>query len=198
MVCRPAPGAKWNARTPGLADDAFDHDGQMTKREVRAVTLAQLAPSPGARLWDVGAGSGSVAIEWLRCDPRTQAIAIEPRADRRDVIARNAERLGVPRLEIVAGSAPAALADLTPPDAVFLGGGASMPGVIDTCWNALPAGGRLVANAVTLEGETAITAARTRLGGTLTRLAVSRAEPVGPFTGWRPLMPVTQWSAIKQ
>ena len=197
VTCRAEPGAPRRPRLAGLPDDAFDHDGQMTKREVRAATLAALAPAPGERLWDVGAGSGSVSIEWARTDHRNRAIAIEPRADRCSRIAGNAAALGVPLVEIVGGRAPEALAGLAPPDAVFIGGGIGADGVVEACWQALPPGGRLVANAVTLEGEAAMVRHRERLGGDLTRIAVSRAEPVGPFTGWRPLMPVTQWAVIK-
>jgi precorrin-6B C5,15-methyltransferase / cobalt-precorrin-6B C5,C15-methyltransferase len=184
-------------RVPGLPDDAFAHDGQITKREVRAVALAALAPVPGQLLWDVGAGSGSVGIEWMRVHPASRAIAIEPRADRRDRIARNAAALGVPGLVTVAGSAPEALAGLPGPDAVFIGGGVTGDGVVAACWAALGRGGRLVANAVTIEGEQALAGWRARLGGTLTRLSVERAGPLGGFTAWRPALPVTQWAAIK-
>jgi precorrin-6B C5,15-methyltransferase / cobalt-precorrin-6B C5,C15-methyltransferase len=182
---------------PGLPDDAFAHDGQITKREVRAVALAALAPVPGQLLWDVGAGSGTVGIEWMRVHPASRAIAIEPRADRRDRIARNAAALGVPGLVTVAGSAPEALAGLPGPDAVFIGGGVTGDGVVAACWAALGTGGRLVANAVTIEGEQALAGWRARLGGTLTRLSVERAGPLGGFTAWRPALPVTQWAAIK-
>lgn len=191
------PGARVLARTPGLPDDAFEHDGQMTKREVRAVTLAALAPVPGARLWDVGAGCGSVAVEWMRAADRATAIAIERNTGRRAMMAQNALALGVPHLKVVAGEAPAALDGLEAPDAVFIGGGVATPGVVEACWDALPSGGRLVANAVTLESEQALYARHAALGGELVRLAVSRAEPIGGLTGWRPLMPVTQWRASK-
>ncbi|UUX48348.1 precorrin-6y C5,15-methyltransferase (decarboxylating) subunit CbiE [Nisaea acidiphila] len=183
--------------TPGLDDSFFESDGQLTKREVRAVTLAALRPGPGQLLWDVGAGSGSIAIEWMRTDPLARAIAVEPRSDRIENIRRNAETLGVPFLKIVEGTAPDALDGLEEPDAVFLGGGITAPGLLEICWNALKPGGRLVANVVTLEGEAELTEARATLGGELTRIAVSRLEPVGPYHGWRPLMPVTQWSARK-
>lgn len=197
ILCAPGPEARLLPRTPGLPDTAFRCDGQLTKREVRAATLAALMPMPGGLLWDIGAGCGSVAIEWMRCDPRNRAIAIEPRADRRAFIADNATALGTPGLTLVDGRAPGALAGLPVPDAIFLGGGITEPGLVDQCWDVLPRHGRLVANVVTLEGEQAVLAARSRLGGDLARLAVSRAEPVGPFEGWRPLMSVTQWSAIK-
>jgi precorrin-6Y C5,15-methyltransferase (decarboxylating) len=185
-------------RTPGLPDDAFAHDGQITKREIRALVLAALAPVPGQLLWDVGAGSGSVGIEWMRVHPASRAIAIEPRADRRAGIQTNANALGVPGLRIVAGAAPAALADLPRPDAVFVGGGVSIPGVIEAGLDALGVGGRLVANAVTVETETVLAGWHALLGGTLTRIAIQRAEPIGGFTGWRPAMPVTQWAYRKE
>lgn len=191
------PGAALRPRIPGLPDEAFANDGQLTKREVRAATLAALAPAPRALLWDIGAGSGSVAIEWLRAERTARAVALEPRADRRATIAANAAALGVPRLEVREGRAPAALAGLEAPDAVFVGGGASAPGVLDACWDALRPGGRLVANVVTVEGEAAVLEHRARLGGDLARISVARAAPVGPFTGWRALMPVTQWSVAK-
>jgi precorrin-6Y C5,15-methyltransferase (decarboxylating) len=198
IECRLALGAVALPRVPGLPDDAFEHDGQITKREIRAVALAALAPVPGQLLWDVGAGSGSIGIEWMRVHPASRAIAIEPRAERRDRIARNATALGVPGLQIVAGSAPEALAGLPGPDAVFIGGGVTMDGVVAACWEALPVGGRLVANAVTLESEHALSTWHARLGGTLTRLAVERAGPLGDFTAWRPALPVTQLAVVKE
>ena len=197
VACRAEPGAALLPPAPGLPDEAFRHDGQLTKREVRAATLAALAPVQGQRLWDVGAGCGSVAVEWLRAAPRAEAVALERRPDRLALIAENAQALGVPRLAVVAGEAPAALAKLEPPDAVFLGGGTTAPGVFEACWAALRPGGRLVANVVTLEGEAALLRWRDEIGGALTRIAVSRAEPVGGFLGWRPLMPVTQFAAVK-
>jgi precorrin-6Y C5,15-methyltransferase (decarboxylating) len=195
--CRLDAGAPLLPRVPGLPDEAFRNDGQLTKREQRAVTLAALAPVAGQLLWDVGAGCGSIAIEWMRAAPRTRAIAVEHNKARIAMIAENAEALGAPQLQIVEGKAPAVLEDLEPPEAVFLGGGLSTPGLIDACWGALKPGGRLVANAVTLEGEQVLTAWQSRAGGRLTRIAVARAEAVGPFRGWRPLMPVTQLSAVK-
>jgi precorrin-6B C5,15-methyltransferase / cobalt-precorrin-6B C5,C15-methyltransferase len=185
-------------RTPGLPDDAFDHDGQLTKREIRALTLAALGPVPGQLLWDIGAGSGSIGIEWMRTHPASRAIAVESRADRLARIAENARSLGVPGLQIVAGSAPDALAGLPTPDAVFVGGAVSVPGVVEAGHAALPIGGRLVANAVTVETEVVLAGWHARLGGTLTRIMVQRAEPVGGFTGWRPAMPVTQWALRKE
>lgn len=195
--CRLDAGAPLLPRVPGLPDEAFRNDGQLTKREQRAVTLAALAPVAGQLLWDVGAGCGSIAIEWMRAAPRARAIAVEHNKARIAMIAENAEALGAPQLQIVEGKAPPALEGLEPPEAVFLGGGLSTPGLIDACWAALKPGGRLVANAVTLEGEQVLTAWQSRAGGRLTRIAVARAEAVGPFRGWRPLMPVTQLSAVK-
>jgi precorrin-6Y C5,15-methyltransferase (decarboxylating) len=197
IECRLDPEAQLLPRVPGLPDDAFEHDGQITKREVRALALAALAPVPGQLLWDVGAGSGSVGIEWMRVHPASRAVAIEPRADRRMRIVRNACALGVPGLVVIGGMAPAALAGLLEPDAVFIGGGITADGVVDACWEALAEGGRLVANAVTLEGERVLADCRARLGGTLTRLAVERAGQLGAFTAWRPALPVTQWAVVK-
>ena len=177
--------------------NAFIHDGKLTKQEIRAVTLAALAPLPGQRLWDVGAGCGSIGIEWCRAAKGAWAYAIEPDPDRRGMIRDNALALGVPDLEIIDGIAPAALEGLTPPDAVFIGGGLSADGMVDRCWESLMPGGRLVANAVTLEGEQVLAAAHKALGGELIRLSVSRASPVGGFEGWRPMMPVTQLRALK-
>jgi precorrin-6B C5,15-methyltransferase / cobalt-precorrin-6B C5,C15-methyltransferase len=194
---RLAPGVSPLGRGPGLPDDAFDHDGQLTKREVRAVTLAVLAPLPGQLLWDVGAGSGSVAIEWLRTHPTCRAVAVESRAERATRITDNARALAVPGLTVVHGRAPEALADLPVPDAIFVGGGLSRDGVLAACWAALPAGGRLVANAVTLESEAVLTRWQASVGGTLTRIEISRAAPVGGFTGWKPMMPVTQWEVSR-
>jgi len=198
--CVLAPGARPRSRAQGLPDEAFEHDGQITKREVRAITLAALAPWPGARLWDVGSGSGSVAIEWMRSCPGTTAVAIERDPARLVRIARNALALGVPGLEIVEGSAPGVLMDLTDtPDVIFVGGGVSRPGLLEAFWRRLGPGGRLVANAVTVEAEARLIAFRDRHGGTLTRLAVSRLKPAGagPLSLWGPLAPVTQLVAEK-
>jgi precorrin-6Y C5,15-methyltransferase (decarboxylating) len=188
-----APGARVLARTAGFVDDLFEHDGQITKREIRAVTLSALAPRRGELLWDIGAGSGSVAIEWLLADPAMRAIAIEQRADRAARIARNAAAFGVPQLEIVEGTAPAALATLPTPDAVFVGGGANDAGLLDAASRALRTGGRLVVNAVTLETEMLLLARQATLGGELIRIAISRAEPLGGMSALRPALPVTQW-----
>jgi precorrin-6Y C5,15-methyltransferase (decarboxylating) len=194
---RPGSGAAPLPRAPGLPDEAYETDGQLTKREVRAVTLAALGPLPGELLWDVGAGSGSVGIEWMRAHPACRAVAVEARMDRAGRAGRNARALGVPGLEVVVGEAPAALAGLEPPDAVFVGGGLTAPGLVETCWEALRPGGRLVANAVTLEGEAELTRRRAALGGRLVRLEVAVADPVGGFTGWRARMPVVQWAVAK-
>ncbi len=182
---------------PGLADELFASDGQLTKAEIRAVTLARLAPARGELLWDVGAGAGSVAIEWLRVAGHARAVAVERRADRADRIALNASRLGVPELEIVIGKAPDCLTALPEPDAVFVGGGVSEPQVLEVCWQRLRPGGRLVANAVTIEAEAALLAFRAAHGGSLSRLQIARAESVGGLVGWRPLMPVTQLVVVK-
>ncbi|MGE0257212.1 MAG: precorrin-6y C5,15-methyltransferase (decarboxylating) subunit CbiE [Alphaproteobacteria bacterium] len=197
LECVPGPGARPLARLAGLPDDAFDHDGQLTKREIRAMTLARLAPLPGETLWDVGAGCGSIAIEWLRAVAGAVAIAVEQHEARAAIIARNAARLGVPGLRVVAGRAPEALAGLPRPDAIFIGGGIAGPILLDTAWAALRSGGRLVANAVSIEGERRLLDWRERNGGELTRIAVSRAEPLGAHHAWRPLLPVTQYSAVK-
>jgi precorrin-6B C5,15-methyltransferase / cobalt-precorrin-6B C5,C15-methyltransferase len=196
--CRLGGAAAPLPRVPGLPDDAFEHDGQITKREVRALALAALAPVPGQLLWDVGAGSGSVGVEWMRVHPASRAIAVEPRADRRDRIARNAAALGVPGLLVVSGSAPDALTGLPRPDAVFVGGGVTDDGVVRACWDALAAGGRLAANAVTIEGQAVLADWWRRTGGTLTRIGVERAEGLGSFTAWRPALPVVQWSVRKE
>ena len=197
IECRPDPATPLLSRSPGLPDEAYETDGQLTKREVRAVTLAALAPAPDRLLWDVGAGSGSVGIEWLRLDSTARAIAVEARPDRAERVAANALRLGVPGLEVRSGEAPEALGDLDPPDAIFVGGGLTTPGLVGACWSALRGGGRIVANAVTLEGEQVLTATREAHGGELIRIAVDHAEPVGRFTGWRAQRPVVQWRAWK-
>jgi precorrin-6Y C5,15-methyltransferase (decarboxylating) len=197
IECVPAPDARPLSRLAGLPDDAFEHDGQLTKREVRAITLARLAPLPGEMLWDIGAGCGSIAIEWLRAIPGGAAIAIEHDEARAAMIARNAARLGVPGLRIVAGRAPEALAGLPSPDAIFIGGGIGNPALLDAAWTALPPGGRLVANVVSIAGERIVLDWHARHGGELTRIAVSRADSLGAHHAWRPLMPVTQLFAAK-
>lgn len=197
VECIAAPDAALLPRVPGLADDLFVHDGTMTKREVRAVTLARLMPMRGALLWDIGAGCGSVGIEWMRAARYARAVGIEPRADRREMAARNALALGVPRFDIREGQAPEALEGLDAPDAVFIGGGLS-PTAFEAAWAALRPLGRLVANAVTLESEAVLIDLHRRHGGELVKLSVNRAEPLGPHTGWRPMMPVTQLALVKR
>jgi precorrin-6B C5,15-methyltransferase / cobalt-precorrin-6B C5,C15-methyltransferase len=185
------------ARLPGLPDAAYCHDGQLTKREIRAVTLASLAPYPGELLWDVGAGNGSIAIEWLRCHSRNLAIAIEQHPQRLQNIAHNAATLGVPNLQLVAGKAPEILRDLPRPAAIFVGGGLTIPNVFEACWQSLLPGGRLVANGVTVETEQRIFQLQQQYGGSLERIAIQRAAPVGNFLGWKALAPVTQWRVVK-
>ncbi|MFE3323863.1 precorrin-6y C5,15-methyltransferase (decarboxylating) subunit CbiE [Streptomyces sp. NPDC059176] len=197
VECAREPGAPRLAAVPGLPDDAYEHDGQLTKRHVRAATLAALAPAPGELLWDVGGGSGSIAIEWMRTHRTCRAVSVERDAVRADRIARNARALGVPGLRVVTAAAPGGLAGLPVPDAVFIGGGLTAPGLLDACWDALPPAGRLVANTVTLESEALLAERHRRHGGELVRLAVAHAVPVGGFTGWRQAMPVTQWSVTK-
>lgn len=187
------PGARLLPRAPGLPDAMFEHDGQLTKREVRAITLSTLQPYPGALLWDVGAGAGSIGIEWMLAHPSCRAIGIEARADRAARVVRNAAACGVPGLRVVEGEAPAALAGLPAPDAIFLGGGANDPGVFEAALAALKPGGIFVANAVTLETEALLLAHHARLGGELLRIGITRAVAVATMTGWRPAMPVTQW-----
>ena len=189
------PGARVLARTCGLSDELFEHDGQITKREIRAITLSALGPRRGELLWDVGAGAGSVAIEWMLADPSMRAIAIEARSDRAARIRRNAAALGVPGLEIVEGRAPAAFDGLAPPDAVFIGGGAT--DALDAAVHTVRPGGRLVVNAVTLETEALLVARHATFGGDLIRVAIARAEPVGRMHAWRSAMPVTQWIWVK-
>ncbi|MCI9868005.1 precorrin-6y C5,15-methyltransferase (decarboxylating) subunit CbiE [Rhizobium skierniewicense] len=181
----------------GLDDALFEHDGQMTKREIRAVTLSSLAPRFGELLWDIGAGSGSIGIEWMLAHPSLRAIGIEQHAERAERANRNAQAFGVPALQIVRGAAPSALVGLPTPDAIFIGGGGSEEGVLEAAVSALRPGGRLVANAVTLEMDAVLLAAQARLGGSLIRLEVTRASPVGSMQGWRPSMPVTQWAWVK-
>lgn len=197
IECLAAPGAALLTRTPGLPDGAYGGDGQLTKRHVRAMTLAALRPAPGQLLWDVGAASGSIAIEWLRAEPTARAIAVERRPDRARQATANALALGVPRLDVRVGTAPDALRDLPAPDAVFVGGGLTSPGLVAACHGALSPGGRIVANAVTLEGERALAAARAEHGGELARFEIALAEPLGDLTGWRPQRPVVQWSATR-
>lgn len=177
--------------TCGLPDEAYRHDGQLTKRDVRAITLARLAPMPSELLWDVGAGCGSIGIEWMRAHPSCRAIAIEADSGRQQLIQHNRDALGVPALQLVAGHAPQALAGLECPDAIFIGGGVTVPGVLEQCWQALKPGGRLIANAVTLQSEAMLVAWRERHGGELTRISVAQAQPLGDFDTWRSALPIT-------
>jgi precorrin-6Y C5,15-methyltransferase (decarboxylating) len=197
VECIAAPGAALLPRVPGLPDEMFASDGTMTKQEVRAATLAKLMPMRGALLWDIGAGCGSVGIEWMRAARYARAIGIEPRADRRAMAATNALALGTPGFQIIEGSAPTALADLPAPDAIFIGGGLTAD-VFEAAWSALRPLGRLVANAVTLESEALMLDLYKKHGGQLVKLGVQRADAVGRLTAFRPLMPVTQWSLIKR
>ena len=192
-----APGARIIARAPGLSDALYEHDGQITKREVRAVTLSALAPRHGELLWDIGAGAGSVAIEWLLADPSLRAVAVEVNTLRAARIRRNAAAFGVPMLEVVEGRAPGALKDLPPPHVIFIGGGSNEPGLIDAAIAALRPGGRLLVNAVTLQTEALLLARYAAQGGELIRIALSRADRVGSRSAWRPAMPVTQWAWSK-
>jgi precorrin-6Y C5,15-methyltransferase (decarboxylating) len=195
VECIPNPDTKILSRMAGLPDEAYHHDGQLTKREVRAITLSALAPNAGELLWDVGAGCGSIAIEWMRSHPRCQAIAIEK--SRTHFIAENAISLGTPNLKIISGNAPEALKDLPMPDAIFIGGGATVIDLFETCLESLRSQGRLVANVVTLEGEQKLFEWQQKYGGTLTQISINRAEAIGSFLGWQPMRPVTQWKVIK-
>jgi precorrin-6Y C5,15-methyltransferase (decarboxylating) len=198
IACIADQGTSLLSTVPGLPESAFETDGQLTKREVRSATLARLVPLPGQLLWDVGAGTGSICIEWMRANRSNRAIAFERRQDRADLIVRNAKRLGVPGLCVVTGPAPAILSQAEPPDAVFIGGGISGGALVHTCWEALRCGGRLVANAVTIAGEVELAKCQATFGGDLTRISISRAELVGGVLGWRSLTPVTQWAVTKQ
>jgi len=193
VTCVAGPDASWLPRTAGLPDEAFEHDGKVTKREIRALAIARLMPHSGALLWDIGAGCGSVSVEWLRAATHGRAIALEPVAERRAIIARNAAALGVPHCDFRNARAPDALAELPAPDATFIGGGLA-PETIEAAIAALKPGGRLVAHAVTLESEAILLAAHMRHGGDLVRVSIDRAAPVGPWHGWRSAMPVTQWA----
>jgi precorrin-6Y C5,15-methyltransferase (decarboxylating) len=185
------------SRLAGLPDSAFKHDGQLTKRDVRAITLARLAPVPGELLWDVGAGSGSIGIEWMRAHPACRALAIEADVGRQALIEHNRDALGVPGLQLVRGNAPQALAGLERPDAIFIGGGVTREGVLDTCWAALKPGGRLIANAVTLQSEMTLMAWREQHGGELTRIHIAQAQPLGDFDTWRQALPITLLDVTK-
>ncbi len=198
LICHQEAGIAANSTVPGLNDEAFCHDGQLTKREIRAATLSALAPFPGQLLWDVGAGSGSVGIEWMRLNPLNKAIAIESHASRIEFIEQNRLTLGVPGLEIVTGRAPKALETLSAPDRIFIGGGLTVNGLFDDCWHALKNGGILVANTVTVEGEQMAFELHNTYGGELTRLNFSRATKIGGFTSWKPFRQVTQLRLTKK
>ncbi|WP_223461668.1 MULTISPECIES: precorrin-6y C5,15-methyltransferase (decarboxylating) subunit CbiE [unclassified Pseudomonas] len=195
--CIVEPSAQRLSRLAGLPDSAFKHDGQLTKRDVRAITLARLAPIPGELLWDVGAGSGSIGIEWMRAHPSCRALAIEADAGRQALIEDNRDALGVPGLQLVRGSAPQALAGLERPDAIFIGGGVTRESVLDTCWAELKPGGRLIANAVTLQSEMTLMAWREQHGGELTRIHIAQAQPLGDFDTWRQALPITLLDVTK-
>lgn len=195
--CRAAPDTLRLSPLGGLPDDAFRHDGQLTKRDVRAITLARLAPVPGELLWDVGAGCGSIGIEWMRAHPTCRAVAIEANEERQQLIEFNRDALGVPGLQLIRGRAPNALEGLEHPDAIFIGGGVTRPGVLDSCWQQLRAGGRLIANAVTLQSEAMLVNWREQHGGELTRIHLAHAKPLGEFDTWRQALPITLLEAIK-
>lgn len=197
FVCVADPHMQPLSLAPGLRDDAYDGDGQLTKREVRAATLARLAPLPGQKLWDVGAGTGTIGIEWMRLHPSCSCVAFEERDDRADQILKNALQLGVPSLKVVRGVAPNTFAGVDAPDAIFLGGGLTKRNLLQACWDRLPPGGRFVANAVTLDSEAQLAAWHGIHGGELVRLQVARTERIGGSSVWRPMMPITQWSGTK-
>jgi len=197
IECIAEPNTLRLSRLAGLPDSAFQHDGQLTKRDVRAITLARLAPIPGELLWDVGAGSGSIGIEWMRAHPGCRALAIEADTGRQALIEHNRDALGVPGLQLVRGSAPQALAGLERPDAIFIGGGVTREGVLDTCWAELKPGGRLIANAVTLQSEMTLMAWREQHGGELTRIHIAQAQPLGDFDTWRQALPITLLDVTK-
>ncbi|OOQ41674.1 bifunctional cobalt-precorrin-7 (C(5))-methyltransferase/cobalt-precorrin-6B (C(15))-methyltransferase [Pseudomonas fluorescens] len=197
IECIAEPDTLRLSRLAGLPDSAFRHDGQLTKRDVRAITLARLAPIPGELLWDVGAGSGSIGIEWMRAHPGCRALAIEADAGRQALIEHNRDALGVPGLQLVRGSAPQALTGLERPDAIFIGGGVTREGVLDTCWAELKPGGRLIANAVTLQSEMTLMAWREQHGGELTRIHIAQAQPLGDFDTWRQALPITLLDVTK-
>jgi precorrin-6Y C5,15-methyltransferase (decarboxylating) len=195
--CRADAGTLRLSPVCGLPDAAFKHDGQLTKRDVRAITLARLAPLPDELLWDVGAGCGSIGIEWMRAYPTCRALAIEADEGRQQLIELNRDALGVPGLQLIRGSAPEALSGLETPDVIFIGGGVTRPGVLEQCWQQLRSGGRLVANAVTLQSEMMLMTWREQHGGELTRIQVAHAKPLGDFDTWRQALPITLWEVIK-
>jgi precorrin-6Y C5,15-methyltransferase (decarboxylating) len=182
---------------PGLPDDAFQSYGQITKREVRAATIARLAPYPGALLWDVGAGAGSIAIEWMRAVREAKAIAFERDGLRVQMLTLNASTLGAPGLEVVSGDAPESFADKPVPDAIFIGGEVGNERLFDACWSKLRPGGRIVANAVTIEGEQALIARQEKHGGELTRMEIAVLDRIGSQRVFRPRLALVQWAAQK-
>ena len=192
-----APDARVIPLADGLDDALFEQDGQFTRREIRALTLSALAPRQGERLWDIGCGSGSVGIEWMLRHPANRAVAVDREPGRIARAARNALSLGVPALELRQGAAPQVLHGLPAPDAVFIGGGATVPGVLDAARAALPSGGRLVVNAVTIETEAVLFAAQAAYGGTLTRIGIDRLDAVGSMHALRPAMRITQWCWVR-
>lgn len=182
--------------TPGLPDDAYTSDGKLTKAETRAASLAKLKPQDGGLLWDLGCGSGAIGIEWMRAANNARAIGVDNRQDRLQVAESNAMRLGTPEWQGLCLNLPDGLDDCGDPDAVFIGGGLTQS-LAEYALKRLKSGGRLVVNAVTLESEQTLLKLWGDHGGELVRIAVARAEPVGPLNGWRPLMPVTQWALTK-
>lgn len=189
-------GGKGLPQVPGLADDLFDHDGQITKRPIRALALSALAPRAGELLWDLGAGSGSVGIEWLLSHPRNRAVGVERDPARAARARANALSFGVAHFDIREGAALELLPGLPTPDAVFIGGGLD-GALLDAVWAGLPAGTRIVAHGVTLETESLLAGAQARLGGTLLRIELSQAAPLGGKRGWKASHPVVQWSVMR-
>ena len=198
IECIPEDNAKILSTVPGIPDDAFLHDGQITKREIRALTLSRLMPVADQFLWDIGSGCGSISIEWMRFNPRCKAVAIEKSKTRTKIIEKNAFELGVPMLQIINGIAPKVLKNLPPPDAIFIGGGITTDRMLQTCWHKLNPGGRLVINVVTLEGEKKLLGWQSKNGGDLTRINISHVEKLGKFEGWKELRSVMQLAAIKK
>ncbi len=192
-----SPDARILPLATGLADDWFEHDGQLTKADIRAITLSALAPRAGELLWDIGAGAGSIGIEWCLRHRHNRALAFEERPERAARLARNRLALGAPPLEIVEGKAPESFAGRPAPDAVFIGGGLTDPGVFETAFAALKSRGRLVANAVTIEGEARLAALFSAHGGNLRRIGIAHLDPIGTMHGWRAAMAVTQWRVVK-
>jgi precorrin-6B C5,15-methyltransferase / cobalt-precorrin-6B C5,C15-methyltransferase len=197
LLCVGDANARPLSLVPGLPEDAFETEGQLTKREVRAATLARLAPLPGEQLWDVGAGTGTIGIEWMRTHPSCSCIAFEVHEERARRTMMNAKQLGTPALKVIVGVAPATFNGLQSPDAIFIGGGLTSEGMFEECWARLKSGGRLVANAVTVGSEATLAARQKIFGGELVRILVARAEPIGNDLGWKPMMPITQWTVVK-